>query len=153
MPCSQFPTILNSEHEIDNDSSQQCHRQHRGSKPIVEPTLTTPPDTLCSPMEGHKRIYHRHHGDEREQTGRDATDAVAEIQQTNGQASQDDGEIEPGEKCALVGEEDFGFDAGGKCNALAWMSSSWVSPITDVENIWMMNTNLARSGEEVERTW
>lgn len=71
-------------------------------------------------MVRHKRIDHRRHGHEREQPGADAADAVAEVEQADGEAAQHDGEVEPGEESALVGEEDFWFDACGESDSFAW---------------------------------
>lgn len=62
-------------------------------------------------MKRHESIYHRGHGHNREQARRDAPHVVAKVEQANGQAAQDDGEVEVREEGALVGEEDFGFDA------------------------------------------
>jgi hypothetical protein len=47
------------------------------------------------------------------------TDGVAEVEQPDGQAAQDDGEVEPAEKGAFVGEEDFGFYSGREGDAFA----------------------------------
>ena len=66
-----------------------------------------------------KRIDHRHHGHEGKQPGGDAAHAVAKVEQADGQPAEDDGEVEPGEEGALVGEEDFGLDAGGEEDAFA----------------------------------
>ena len=65
-------------------------------------------------------IQHRGHGDEREEAGRDLADAVAEVEEADGETAEDGGEIEPGEEGAFVGEEDFGFDAGGEGDAFAY---------------------------------
>lgn len=70
-------------------------------------------------MERDQGVDHGRHGDDGEQAGGDAADAVAEIQQTDGQAAQDDGEVEPREEGSLVGEEDFGLYAGGERDAFA----------------------------------
>lgn len=59
-------------------------------------------------------VDHSRHRDKGEQTSGDAPHTVAEVEQADGQAAEDDGEAEPGEKGAFVGEEDFGFDAGGE---------------------------------------
>lgn len=72
-------------------------------------------------MECRKRIDHAPHGHDCEEPGADAGSGIgAEVQQTNGEATEDDGEVEPGEKGALIGEEDFGFDSGGEGDAFAW---------------------------------
>lgn len=46
-------------------------------------------------MERNQGIDHRRHGNEGEEGGRDATDVVTEVEQTNGQTAQNDGEVEP----------------------------------------------------------
>ncbi len=72
-------------------------------------------------MEGHKRIDHASHCHDCEKPGADAGSGIgAEVEQTDREATEDDGEVEPGEKGALIGEEDFGLDPGGEGNAFAW---------------------------------
>ena len=71
-------------------------------------------------MEGNEGVGHGGHGDEGEEPGGDLADLVAEVEEADGQAAEDDGEVEPGEERALVGEEDFGLDAGGEGDAFAW---------------------------------
>ena len=71
-------------------------------------------------MERHKRIDHAPHRHDGEETGADAGSGVgAKVEQADGEAAEDDGEVEPGEKGALVSEEDFGLDAGGEGDAFA----------------------------------
>ena len=71
-------------------------------------------------MERHERVEHAPHGDDGEETRADAGGGVgAEVEQADGEAAEDDGEVEPGEEGALVGEEDLGLDAGGEGDALA----------------------------------
>ena len=78
-------------------------------------------------MECDQRIRHGGHCYQREQPGADLANLVAEVEQSDGEPAEDDGEVEPGEKGALVGEEDLGLDAGGEGDALAWglESVSW----------------------------
>lgn len=71
-------------------------------------------------MECDEGVDHGGEGDEGEETGADLADAVAEVEKANGEAAQDYGEVQPGEEGALVGEEDFGLDARGQGDALAW---------------------------------
>jgi len=78
-------------------------------------------------VESDESVDHGGQGDEREEAGADLADAVAEVEQADGQAAEDDGEVEPGEEGALVGEEDFGLDAGGEGDAFAWGGSDGVS--------------------------
>lgn len=70
-------------------------------------------------MEGDERIQHGGEGNEGEQAGADLPDFVAEVQEANGEAAEDDGEVEPGEEGSFVGEEDFRLDSRGEGNALA----------------------------------
>ena len=71
-------------------------------------------------MERHERVDHAPHRYDGEEAGTDAGSGVgAKVEQTDGEAAEDDGEVEPGEESALVGEEDFGLDAGGESDALA----------------------------------
>ena len=70
-------------------------------------------------MECVQGIHHGHHGHNGEQARRDLADLVAEVEQADGQAAEDNGEVEPREEGALVGEEDFGLDARGERDALA----------------------------------
>lgn len=70
-------------------------------------------------MEGEEGVDHGQDGDAGEEDGADLAGAVAEVEQTDGEGAEDDGEVEPGEKGAFVGEEDFGFDAGGDGDAFA----------------------------------
>lgn len=72
-------------------------------------------------MECYKRIDHAPHCHYCEKPGADTGSGIgAEVQQTNGEATEDDGKVEPGEKGALIGEEDFGLDSGGQGNAFTW---------------------------------
>lgn len=70
-------------------------------------------------MKCHQRIYHSCHSNKRKQPSRDTANAVAEVQKADGEAAENDGEIEPGEEGALISEEDFWFDAGGKGDSFA----------------------------------
>lgn len=70
-------------------------------------------------MERKQCVDHSHHSDDGKQTSADLPNLVAEVEKADGEAAEDDGEVEPGEEGALVGEEDFGFDAGGEGDALS----------------------------------
>jgi len=70
--------------EIDDDSGQQCHRQHRWPVTVIESALTTPSDTARAPMEGDERVYHGRHGDNGKEAGGDAPDPIAKVEQANG---------------------------------------------------------------------
>lgn len=72
-------------------------------------------------MKGNQRINHGGHGDQGEKAGRDTADAVAKVQETDGEAAQDDSEVEPWEEGSFVGEEDFRLNASGERNTLAWL--------------------------------
>lgn len=107
------------QHKIDNNSRKQANRQHSGPKAIIEPLLAPHPYTPRPPMELIQRINHGAHGNNRENGRADLPDFVAEVEQPDGKTAEDDGEVEPGEEGAFVGEEDFGLDAGGEGDAFA----------------------------------
>jgi hypothetical protein len=46
-------------------------------------------------VERHEGVDHGRQRDEREEAGADLADAVAEVEQADGQAAEDDGEVEP----------------------------------------------------------
>jgi hypothetical protein len=46
-------------------------------------------------------------------------DLVAEVEQADGESTEDNGEVEPAEEGSFVGEEDFGLDAGGEGDSFA----------------------------------
>lgn len=46
-------------------------------------------------MECDKRVDHGHQGDECEESSADLSDAVTEVEKTDGEAAEDDGEVEP----------------------------------------------------------
>lgn len=71
-------------------------------------------------MECDDCVDHGAHGDDGEESCGDTTDTVAEVQQADGETAEDDGEVQPREKGALVGEEDLWLDAGGEGDTLAW---------------------------------
>ena len=72
-------------------------------------------------MKRDEGVDHGTHGNEGKEAGGDAADSIAKVEKADGEASEDNGEVEPGEKGALVGEEDFGLHAGGEGDALSWL--------------------------------
>jgi hypothetical protein len=109
----------NTEDKVDNNSSQQSNSQDGRTKAVVETALTSHTDALCSPVEGDECVDHSGHGDQGEQTSRDLADLVTEVEETDCETAQDDGEVEPTEESTLVGEEDLGLDTSGQGDALA----------------------------------
>lgn len=75
----RLPT-LHSQNKINHHSSEERHREDRWPKAIIKATLASLADTLGAPMEGDEGVYHGGHGDDGEQGGGDAADAVTEIQ-------------------------------------------------------------------------
>lgn len=71
-------------------------------------------------MVGPQRVEQGEDGHACEEEGGDLGGAVAEVEHAHGQGADDDGEVQPREEGALVGEVDFGLDAGGEGDALAW---------------------------------
>ncbi len=70
-------------------------------------------------MKRHQRVDHGTHCHQRKEAGGDATDGITEVEEADGETAEDDSKVEPGEEGALVGEEDFGFHAGGQRDPLS----------------------------------
>jgi hypothetical protein len=83
------------QHEVDDNGKQQCDRQYSRAKAIVESTLSSHANALCAPVECYERVDHRHQRDKCEESGANLSDAVAEVEEANGKATEDDGEVEP----------------------------------------------------------
>jgi len=101
-PLSSFTVSLlrassprEPQHKVNNDSKQQRNSQHGRAKAIVEAALPSHADALRPPVESDERVDHCGQRDEGEQAGADLADAVAEVEQADGQAAEDDGEVEP----------------------------------------------------------
>jgi hypothetical protein len=146
---ARFP---NSENKVDNNSRQQGDSKHRWSKAVIKPALSTLPYTLRSPMKGKKRINHGGHGDDGEQAGRDAANAVAEIQKTDGEAAENDGEVKPWEKGSFIGEEDLGLNTSGEGDALAWFCDL-ISKRWDGGDVVICGVYREQSEGEAAKTW
>ena len=72
-------------------------------------------------MERHQRIAHGAHSDDCENGRADeAGGVVAEVQETDGEGAEDDGEVQPREEGAFVGKEDFGFHTRGERDTFTW---------------------------------
>ena len=85
----------NPQNEVDNNREQQSNSQNRRTKAIVESALPSHANALCTPVECDKRVDHGHQGDECEESSADLSDAVTEVEKTDGEAAEDDGEVEP----------------------------------------------------------
>lgn len=83
------------EHEVDNDSSKQGQGEDGRTEPVVEAALAPHPYALCAPVECEEGVDHGHHGNDGEQAGANLSHLVAEVEKTDSQAAQDDGEVEP----------------------------------------------------------
>jgi hypothetical protein len=75
-------------------------------------------------MEGEQRIQHSQHGYGGEDCSADLANTVAKVEKTDGKTTENDGKVEPGEKCTLIGEKHLWLNASGQSNALAWVSVS-----------------------------
>ena len=107
--------------KIHNNSCQKRQRQHRRPVTIINPRRPSLPNRVRPPVERCKGIQHSCHGDKCKEAGRNTADTVPEVEQTDGETAQDDGEVQPGEKSALVGEEDFWLDAGREGDSFAFI--------------------------------
>ena len=89
------PRSSDPQDKVDNDRKQQGDRKHGRTKAIIESTLPSHTNALCAPVECDERVNHSHQGDECEESSADLTDAVTEVEKTDGEAAEDDGEVEP----------------------------------------------------------
>lgn len=83
------------QNEVDNNRKQQSNGQNRRAEAVIESTLPSHTNALCAPVECDKRVDHGHDGDECEKSSADLSDAVTEVEKTDGEAAEDDGEVEP----------------------------------------------------------
>lgn len=115
------------QHKVDHHGCGQGARQNGRSQAVVKAAkaraaaagTATRADAVGAPVEDGQGIDHARHRDQCEQARRDLADLVAKVEKPDGESTEDDGEIEPGEEGTFVGEEDFGLDAKGKGDALA----------------------------------
>jgi pyruvate/2-oxoacid:ferredoxin oxidoreductase alpha subunit len=117
-----FPLLAihhHPEHKIHYHRRKKANGQHRRSKPIIKPGLPALPNTARAPMEHIQAVHHSAHGNQREDAGGNLPDSVAEVKKADGEAAEDNREVEPGEEGAFVGEENFGFNACGERDAFA----------------------------------
>jgi hypothetical protein len=108
------------EHKVDNNRREQRNGQNSRAKSVIKAALSPHPYAPRAPVEGKERVYHGHHGNEGKEAGGDFANFVAKVEQADCETAEDDGEVEPRKESALVGEEDFGLDARGERDALAW---------------------------------
>ena len=96
-PSSLLRTSSSSDPQdkVDDNRKQQSNGQNRRTKAIVESTLPSHTNALCAPVECDESVDHGHQGDECEESSADLSDAVTEVEQTDGEAAEDDGEVEP----------------------------------------------------------
>lgn len=88
-------TIAHTQDKVDHDGGQQGNRQDGWTEAVVKAALPSSPDTLSTPVECYYGVDHGCHGDDGKQGGGDATDAVTEVEETHGQATENDGEVQP----------------------------------------------------------
>lgn len=116
-PTQADPLLLVLTHDpqdkVDDNGAEQGNGQDGRAETIVKSTLPPLSYALRAPVEGDQCVGHCGHGDQGKQPSGYLTDLVAKVEQADGEAAQDDGEVQPGEESALVGEENFGLDAGG----------------------------------------
>jgi len=121
MPLLLLSTLIrNPQHKINNHRQQKNDGQKRRAKAIIEPSLSPQPNGLRPPVIRVQSVDHGSHGHGSKEESGDKGWSVAEVQHADGEGAEDHGEVEPGEEGSLVGEEDFGFDARGEGDALAW---------------------------------
>lgn len=85
----------NPQHEVDHDRQQQRNSQHSRTKAVVKSSLPSHADALGAPVESYEGVDHGHERDECEEARADLSDAVTEVEETDCEAAEDDGEVEP----------------------------------------------------------
>lgn len=120
-PTSPPPlTRRNPQHKIAHNSGQQGNSQEGRTQAIIKPALAAHADAPGAPVERDEGVDHGGHGDEGEQSRRDATGAVMpEVEQAHREPAEDDGEVQVREEGALVGEEYFRLHSRRKRNAFS----------------------------------
>lgn len=88
-------THCQSQHKVDNDGGKQGNGQDGRTQPVIEATLAPKSYAPCAPVEGEEGVDHSHHGNEGEEAGGNLANLVAEVEQANREAAEDDGEVEP----------------------------------------------------------
>ena len=128
-PSSHLPSTLlplarahhRPQDEVHQHRRRQRAREQRRAPAVVEAGLAADADAAGAPVERGDGVGDGGDGDEGEGGGGQAGDAVvAEVEEPDPEAAEEDGEVEPGEEGALVGEEDFGLDARRERDAFAW---------------------------------
>jgi hypothetical protein len=83
------------ENEVDNNSREQRDCQNRGTKSVIEATLSAHPNTPRAPVECEQRINHSHHSNKGEEPSANLSNSVTEVEKADCEAAEDDGEVEP----------------------------------------------------------
>ena len=78
-------TIAETECKVDQNRSKDKDTEHSGTKTIVIGAGQTLSDPISSPMEGSQGVDHDNHSDKGKDAGRDTSDPVAKVKQTNGE--------------------------------------------------------------------
>lgn len=141
-----------TEHKVDNDSGQQGNGQNSGTEAVIETALTSQTDALCSPVESDQGIDHSGHGNQSKEASRDLAHLVAEVEETDGETAENDGEVQPTEEGTLVGEEDLGLNASRQSNALACTQIESVFELVGSRQASVGVAYQVRSGEVVAKT-
>jgi hypothetical protein len=81
--------------EVDNDRGKQRDRQNGRAQTVIESSLSAHADAPRAPVESEQGVHHSHHSNDGEQTGADLADLVAEVEKTDRESAEDDGEVEP----------------------------------------------------------
>ena len=113
LPPSLLLATAQPQDDVHDDGGEKKDGKDRGTKAVVKASLTSLTNASGTPMESEQGVEHGDHGHEGEETGADPTDIVTKVEQADGETAQDDGEVQPAEEGAFVGEEDLGFDSSG----------------------------------------
>lgn len=81
--------------EIGDDRNEQCNTQDGGPNSVVIWAATAAANGSSPPVVGVQCIYHHSHGHCREHSRAYPAYIVTEVEQTHGETTQDDCEVEP----------------------------------------------------------
>jgi len=84
-----------AEDEVDDDGDQESNAENRGADSVVIWAAAASTNVICTPVVCPESIRHDGDSDHREHGSTDLSDLVTEVEKTDGQTTEDDGEVQP----------------------------------------------------------
>lgn len=92
---SEDTLLHDPQDKVDNDGGEEGKTQNGRPESIVVRPASTLPDRIRAPVVGDEGVEHDGHGDQCKHPRRDLADLVAKVEESDGEAGEDDGEVEP----------------------------------------------------------